>query len=84
MTRIRYTESNGVLRSRPLVAGERLVNIVIDTINNRYLITSGELNLASGTAVDVAVLKKKAKESAKQLGVVFQDEVRRRESGATT
>lgn len=85
MTRIRYTQpSEGILVSRPLIAGEHLVTVTIDTINNNFKVHNESGTLAHGEALDVAQLKKKAKLAAAQLGVVFQDEVRRRGSEGTT
>lgn len=80
MTRIRYVENNGVLTSKPLLAGTELVTVEIDTVGNVYSIkreNDGTV-ISQGNAVDVNLLKKKAKLALKALGVVFNDEVRRK------
>ena len=84
MVRIRYTENNGVLRSKPILANTELVEVVIDTVANSFSIhtvSEGDPR-ASGNAVDTNVLKKKAKAALKTLGVVFDDEVRNRSKSA--
>lgn len=80
MVRIRYTENSGVLTSKPLLALDKLVVVQLDTVLNTFKITNQANNetLATGTAVDTISLKKAAKNTLKQFGVVFQDEVRRR------
>ncbi|NDF49140.1 MAG: hypothetical protein EB116_03480 [Betaproteobacteria bacterium] len=82
MTRIRYNEANGVLTSKPILAGTDLVYVEINTTENAYTIkrTSDLTTLSQGSAVDVNTLKKKAKLAMKALGAVFNDEVRRKEA----
>jgi len=80
ITRIRYTTQDTKLVSKPLLANTELVEVVIDTVANTYAVVkhADKSVIAGGTAVDLAVAKKKAKAAAATLGVVFQDEVRNR------
>lgn len=82
MTRIRYNEVNGVLTSKPILAGTELIYVEISPTENVYTIrrTSDLAVLSQGNALDVNVLKKKAKAALKALGAVFNDEVRRKEA----
>lgn len=84
MTRVRYTESDGVLVSKPLLAVDKLVIVTLDTVRNMFFVTqhSDGTVLVQGEGVDTALLKKKAKNALKDLGVVFQDEVRTRKGEA--
>lgn len=80
MIRISYKVEGTILRSKPLLANLELVEVVIDTVNNSFSIHTypdGDPR-ATGEAVDTQVLKKKVKAALKGMGVIFQDEVRRR------
>jgi hypothetical protein len=84
MVRIRYTVStgSGLLTSKPVLALDKLLVVNLDTVNNTFTVvnqTNG-LVVANGKANDTVALKKNAKQALRQLGVVFQDEVRRRTS----
>ena len=86
MVRIRYTDNSGVLVSKPLLALNKLVVVTLNTTNNTYNIIDSTTNvvLTKGTTTDTVTLKKKAKQALKELGVVFQDEVRRRTTNSVT
>ena len=78
-TRIRYTNNNGVLVSKPMLspAGELVVNISPDgsfVINT----TTGTIVNVENAKSDLAKAKKLAKEALKSLGVMFENEVRPR------
>ena len=79
MTRIRYfKEGNSVLYSKPMLAGNKHVTVHLFLDKNMYNIVSVDNpnDIISGTAVSTLLLKKAAKESLKQLGANFEDEIR--------
>jgi len=79
MTRIRYVIQDTKLVSKPMLAGTMVITAEIDSVANKYsIVDSSGKTLAAGSAVDLAVAKKMVKTLAQSLGVVFQDEVRRR------
>jgi len=78
MTRVRYVVEGNNLVSKPLLALDKMVIVTLDTVENHFYVTNKEDGsvLAQGEGVDTATLKKRAKSALKQLGVVFQDEIR--------
>lgn len=79
MTRITYTEVNGLLKSKPMLCKTDNVIVSIDVKNLEAVITS--LNTvqplkALKSTKDLNNLKKSVKQALNSLGVVFKDEVR--------
>ena len=79
MTRIRYTNVEGVLVSKPLIAGTEVLTVYIDleckTVDIR---DTNNNNVFSGFGATPSKLKAIAKRELKQFGVIFGDEIRRR------
>lgn len=70
--------------SEPLLAGNTLVTITLNTKELKFNITNSTHDvIAQGTAVSQQMLRKQAKQAAKDVGVVFEDEVRPRIKGVT-
>jgi hypothetical protein len=80
MVRLTYTENNGLLTSKPVIANGNTVVVVIDPTNLRYKVTnlSGEHTFSDGHSTNLTELKKQAKKALKELGVAFTSEVRQR------
>jgi hypothetical protein len=84
MTRIRYTNVEGVLISKPVIAGTEVLTVFIDLNNLTMDIRSANnQTVTNGNAATVAKLKGMAKKELKSLGVIFNDEVRRRTDNHT-
>lgn len=84
MKRIKYNPMiknafDFLLKSEPLLAGNRNIIITLNTKDLKYSIST-ETNdvLEQGQAVSQQMLRKQAKKAAKRLGVVFEDECRPR------
>lgn len=78
MVRIRYSNENGFLKSKPIIAGTEVVTVVIDTVNKRVDINTSDKNVFYGYANTLSKLKILAKKELKNIGAVFGDEVRNR------
>lgn len=79
MTRIRYKYENGLLTSKPMIAGLDLILMTVDPTKFTYIVTSvntGAVLAQSEPYTSLPSVKIGAKTCAKVLGVVFDDEVR--------
>ena len=79
MTRVRYAFSNGLLVSKPMIAGLDLIKVSINPTNFSYTITSansGNVLAQSTEYTSLSAVKMAAKTCSKVLGVAFSDEVR--------
>lgn len=79
MTRIRYTNVDGVLKSKPMMVSGRNVQVFINQSQMSFEVVDLDKNfvLAGDTSDTLSRLKILAKQSLKNLGMVFDDEVRR-------
>ena len=87
MVRLHYTYSEDRLfkESEPVLLGTEFVTVAIDISARRFRVLTLEKNtngqrvvLAEGEANSDATLTMKAKKTLRKLGVVFQEEIRRR------
>lgn len=87
MVRLRYKYSEDRLskESAPVLLGTQFVTVVVDIASRKFTVLSLEKDVtgertvvAEGTANSDALLTMKAKKTLKKLGVVFQEEIRRR------
>jgi len=79
MTRIRYKKTdNTLVSSKPVLCNTRLANIVLymDKMQFQIIDINNKEVLAEGVCSSMMGLKKKAKDSAKNIGANFYDEVR--------
>ena len=80
MTRIRYKNVNGTLVSGNIIAGKTVVVVTISAdVPGHFYVTDMETQavVAQGTGDSSQTLKIKAKRALRELGAVFQDEVRK-------
>lgn len=79
MKRISYHKSTpNTLVSDPMLANGRLVTCTISLETNSFVIQEGDKELAKGRANSVIYAKAKAKKALAELGVVFEQELRKR------
>ncbi len=78
MTRVNYKKENGLLISKPFLAGQGLVVVTIDPTTMTYKINHFETNavLVSGRENTLHQLKIEAKFALGNLGVQFDEEAR--------
>ena len=84
MKRIRYKVVDAKLVSNPIVQVNRLVVAELDPMVMSYAIRHGDEVLATGSAPNLAQLKKLTKLALSKMGVVFDGETRLRGSRATS
>ena len=82
MTRIRYKTVDGVLVSKSMMVSGRNLMVKIDPQNTIFEIVDIDKNyvVACNTSTTLAKLKTVVKQTLKELGMAFDDEVRRRNS----
>lgn len=84
MTRIRYAlNESGVLVSKPMLAGQDLIVVNINPQSKMYTVTSvntGNVLAQSKMYTNLTSVKLAAKNCVKLMGVVFDDEIRRKQT----
>ena len=81
-TRIRYKKNDSMLTSKPMLAGNDMVVVNLMPVDNKYVIVTLEDGriLASGEGKSANILKIRAKQALRDLGVQFADDVRVRDA----
>lgn len=77
MTRIKYRKFKDIgLEAGPFLAGSIWLSVVLRPDNLTYHVYNGNKKLKEGTASSLTSLKKKVKLVLKELGTIFNDEIR--------
>ncbi len=82
MVRIRYTNVDGFLVSKPMVAGSDLITVILNPVAKTFKVQAEDNNATlfiSEPHNSLSVLKIAAKAYVKGMGVNFEDEVRSKE-----